>query len=145
MTSSHVAHDAVISNDCVIGHSSLIGGHVIIEKGATIAVLSGIHQFCRVGAYAMVGPGTMITKDVVPFTMVKGDPPRLRGLNKERLRRLDFSEKQKKGLKKAYNILFRSSLLKSEALIELQKLSHDINEIEILLDFFNCAKRGTYR
>lgn len=145
MASSHVAHDAVIKNNCVIAHAALVGGHAVIENGASLAASSGVHQFCRIGEYAMVGAWTPVTKDVAPYTIVKGHPPKLKGLNFERLKRLKISSTEKGQLKKAYNVIFNSNLILSESLRELEYLRKSSIVVGTFLRFFDLSKRGTYR
>lgn len=145
MTNSHIAHDATITQHCIIAHGSLVGGHVVVEKGATVAAQSGIHQFSRVGQFSMIGLGSNITKDVAPFTMVKGNPPKLSGLNYERLRRIEMKEEDIAILKDAYRRLFRSGELINKAINQIDSLYPQNPYVKILLGFFGTSSRGTYR
>src|SRR5690606_30549257 len=80
MTCTHIGHDAQIGNDVVVSHGSGIAGHVVIEDKAIIGGLCGIHQFTKIGRMAMVGAHTMITKDVPPYVLIKGNPPKVYGV-----------------------------------------------------------------
>lgn len=145
MTSSHIAHDVRMGNDNVIGHSSLIGGHVEIHHSVVIGVLAGIHQFCKVGSYSLVGAGSPATKDIAPFTIVKGNPTKLCGLNHERLKRLELCGENRLVLKKCYQLFFRSGLTISEASQAVSQQLPSTTEVQLLMQFIQNATRGIYR
>lgn len=109
MLGSHVGHDSFIGNFVVVANNSAIAGHVSIGNNVTIGGLSGIHQFCRVGEGSMIGALSMITNDIVPFTTVIGERPRLSGLNLIGLKRKGVSPKMINDLRHFYNKLFNSS------------------------------------
>src|SRR5581483_6605201 len=56
MVYCHVAHDVRIGNRVILGNSVGVAGHVLIEDWADISPFSGVHQFCRIGRHAFVGP-----------------------------------------------------------------------------------------
>ncbi len=51
----------------------------IVKKGASIGANATILCGVTIGAYAMVGAGSVVTKDVDDFTIVKGNPARSDG------------------------------------------------------------------
>jgi acetyltransferase-like isoleucine patch superfamily enzyme len=51
----------------------------VVEKGASIGANSTIICGVTIGEYAMVGAGSVVTKDVAPFGLVFGNPARLKG------------------------------------------------------------------
>ncbi len=107
MLGSHVGHDCVLGNFVIVANNTAIAGHVTIGNNVNIGGLSGIHQFCRIGEGAMIGALSMITNDVVPFTTVVGDRPKLSGLNLIGLRRRGLSKETLLSLKKFYDELFK--------------------------------------
>lgn len=145
MAYSHVAHDCTIENGVIMANATTLAGHVTMEDGSFIAGLGGIHQFCRVGRLAFIGAGSIVVKDVPPFTTVQGDRAKLVGLNLEGLKRSGLSEEKISNLKKAYRVLFRSGLVLDEAIARIKvEVSPDPN-IEILTDFVLGSKRGVVR
>ncbi|MDH3444884.1 MAG: acyl-ACP--UDP-N-acetylglucosamine O-acyltransferase, partial [Deltaproteobacteria bacterium] len=86
----HIAHDCILGNGNVIANGATLGGHVIIENYVIVGGLVGIHQFVKIGSGAILGAGSMVSKDVPPFCNATGDRARLRGLNLEGLRRRGF-------------------------------------------------------
>ena len=121
MLGSHVGHDSTIGDFVVVANNSAIAGHVIIENNVTIGGLSGVHQFCRIGEGSMIGALSMITNDIIPFTTVVGERPKLSGLNLIGLKRRGVSSDSINSLRRFYNKLFKSRTnLRSQAELILQ-------------------------
>jgi UDP-N-acetylglucosamine acyltransferase len=81
MTQAHVPHDAQIEDEVTLSNSSQLGGHTIIQRGANIGLGVVIHQHSLVGTRAMIGMGSIVTKDVPPYAMAYGSPAKVRGGN----------------------------------------------------------------
>ena len=146
MAYSHVAHDCQIGNQVVMANGATLAGHILIEDFAIIGGLSAIHQFCRVGTYAIVGGLTGVLLDIPPYTKAQGDRAKLFGLNTIGLKRANFSEETLKALKKAYRIIFRSSLTLEKAMKRV--VEDEISqtpEVQHFLQFIQCSKRGITR
>src|SRR5512139_3202159 len=92
MAYSHVAHDCQIGNQVVMANGATLAGHILIEDYAIIGGLVAIHQFCRVGAFAIIGGLSGVLLDIPPYTKAQGDRARLFGLNTVGLKRANFSE-----------------------------------------------------
>ena len=67
MTYAHVAHDCTIGNHVILGNSVGLAGHVTVDDWADVSPFSGVHQFCRIGRHAFVGPYSVIKQDVMPL------------------------------------------------------------------------------
>jgi len=146
MAYSHVAHDCQIGNQVVMANGATLAGHILIEDFAIIGGLSAIHQFCRVGTYAIIGGITGVLLDIPPYTKAQGDRAKLFGLNTIGLKRANFSEETLKALKKAYRIIFRSSLTLENAMKRV--VEDEISqtpEVKHFLQFIQCSKRGITR
>lgn len=107
MTGSHVAHDCVVGNRTVFANNATLGGHAEIQDFVFLGGLCAVHQFGRVGRYAMVGGLTPVTRDVIPFGSVWGNPATLEGLNLIGLKRRGFSREAISSLRQAVDFLFR--------------------------------------
>ncbi|HYO51580.1 acyl-ACP--UDP-N-acetylglucosamine O-acyltransferase [Archangium sp.] len=145
MACSHVAHDCVVGNGCVIANSVALAGHVHVDDAVILGGLSAVHQFTRLGKHAFVAGGAMVTMDVPPYCMVQGDRAELAGLNLVGLQRHGFNEEQISRIKEAYKILFRSKLQLAEALARLKEEMGGHSEITYLMDFVSQSKRGLTR
>jgi UDP-N-acetylglucosamine acyltransferase len=106
MAGAHVGHDCQVGNDVVFANNATLAGHVVVSDFAFLGGLSAVHQFCRIGPYAMVGGLTGVERDVIPYGMVVGDRARLVGLNLRGLQRNGFSAEQIKIIRQAYGELF---------------------------------------
>lgn len=120
----HVAHNCVIANQVVIANAVSLAGHVEIESNAVIGGVLGVHQFVRIGRYAMLGGMSRVVRDVPPYMVVEGNPCRVRGLNTVGLRRAGIPDLEGgrlfRELKEAYRVLYRSNLTLKEALFSLK-------------------------
>jgi UDP-N-acetylglucosamine acyltransferase len=146
MAYSHIAHDCQIGNQVVMANGATLAGHILIEDFAIIGGLSAIHQFCRVGAYAIIGGLSGVLMDIPPYTKAQGDRAKLFGLNTVGLKRANFSEETLKALKKAYRIIFRSSLTLEKAMKKVgEDESSQAPEVQHLLQFIQHSKRGISR
>jgi UDP-N-acetylglucosamine acyltransferase len=95
------------------------------------------------GRYAMIGGKSKIVQDVLPFFITDGNPSRLRGVNSVGLRRGGFSEEERRALKEAYKLLFRSTMPIQDALRELEQI--DDENVAHLVRFIRSSKRGFIR
>jgi len=109
MAGAHVAHNTQVGNRCIIANGALLGGHVVIEDRAVISGSCLVHQFVRVGTFAMMQGGSAISKDLPPFTMARGDNG-ICGLNVVGLRRAGVSGEERLELQRLYRFLFRGRL-----------------------------------
>jgi UDP-N-acetylglucosamine acyltransferase len=141
----HIAHDCILGDRNVIANGATLGGHVVIQDHVIVGGLVGIHQFVKIGSGAILGAGSMVSKDVPPFCNATGDRARLRGLNLEGLRRRGFDKQKIAILKRAYRIVFQSGKKTSEALVAVRAEIPPGPEIDLLLGFIESSQRGICR
>ena len=143
MVGVHVAHNCEIGDDNIFANEVALAGHIRIEDHVFLSNNVGAHQFVRMGRYAMIGGKSKIVQDVLPFFITDGNPSRLRGVNSVGLRRGGFSEDERRALKDAYKLLFRSTMPIQDALRELEQV--DDENVSHLLRFIRSSKRGFIR
>ena len=144
MAYAHIAHDCKIGNHVIMANCATLAGHVEVDDAASFAGLCAVHQFCRIGKLAFISGITGIPKDVPPFMMAAGSRAKLFGLNVVGLERHGFSKEEIATLKKAYRILFRSSLpLATSLKIIQEELTGE--HITRLIEFIRASKRGICR
>jgi len=144
MAYSHIAHDCVVGSNVIMPNCATLAGHVHVDDFATLGGLCAIHQFCRVGKYAFVSGLTGVPKDVPPFVMAAGSRATLYGLNVVGLERRGFSREEIATLKKAYRILFRSSLSLQASLEQIEE-ELDGEHVRELVTFIRSSERGICR
>ncbi|HXS02614.1 MAG TPA: acyl-ACP--UDP-N-acetylglucosamine O-acyltransferase [Pyrinomonadaceae bacterium] len=143
MVGVHVAHNCVIGDDNIFANEVALAGHITIEDHVFLSNGVGAHQFVRMGRHAMIGGKSKIVQDVLPFFITDGNPPRVRGVNSVGLRRSGFNEDERRALKDAYRILFRSALPLQNALQTLDELEDE--HVAHLVNFIRGSKRGFVR
>jgi UDP-N-acetylglucosamine acyltransferase len=141
----HIAHDCVIGSGIVFANCATIGGHVEVEDRAFFGGMSGVHQFCRIGSLAMIGGGSVVVQDVPPYVTVQGDHARLVGLNLTGLERRGFAKETVAAVKAAYKTVFKSDLLRKDALVRAREEAGSAPEVAHFLDFIAASKRGVVR
>ncbi len=142
MTYVHVAHDCIIEDGVVLANAVQLAGHVHIEEHANVGGSTPVHQFVRIGTYAMVGGGSRLPQDVPPYCRAAGNPFRLYGINTIGLTRAGFSSEVRLVLKHAYRMLFNSDLTPAEAVDVLRRENADVPEVIRLVDFVARSERG---
>jgi len=142
----HVAHDVSIGDHAVLANAATIGGHVIIGDWAVISAGSAIHQFCKVGRHAIVGGYSVITQDVLPFSMTVSEREvKVFGANATGLERRGFAPEKIERLQKALRLLTRSGLNTSQALARIREEIPPSDEIDELIAFIGASQRGVIK
>src|SRR5580698_2826389 len=143
MAYAHVAHDVRIGNHTQLGNAVTFAGHVIVEDWAVIEAFSGVHQFCRIGKHAFVGGYSVVTKDVLPYSMtVSPRESKVFGENKVGLERRGFSKESIGSLHKAFRLLTKSGLNTTQAVGRIREEVPDCPEVADLLAFMEESERG---
>ena len=143
MAYAHVAHDVRIGSHTQIGNAVTFAGHVIVEDWAVIEAFSGVHQFCRIGKHAFVGGYSVVTKDVLPYSMtVSPRESKVFGENKVGLERRGFSKESIESLHKAFRLLTRAGLNTTQAVGRIREEVPACPEVTDLLAFMEKSERG---
>jgi UDP-N-acetylglucosamine acyltransferase len=141
----HIAHDCQIGSNTIFANSATLAGHVVIEDFAILGGFTLVHQFCKVGAHCFTAMNSVISKDVLPFTMISGHMAKPHGLNIEGLKRHGFSSESLSQLRKAYKIIYRSGLTLEQATEKLRPMAKECEEVAQLLEFIEKVTRGIVR
>jgi UDP-N-acetylglucosamine acyltransferase len=143
----HIAHDCIVGDNTIFANATQLAGHVTIGDWVILGGMTGVHQFCRVGAHAMTGVATKLVQDVPPFVMAEGNPSSARGINSEGLRRRGFQGEAIAQIKQAYKILYRDGLLLEDAKTRLQELAGATRSLHVTAfsDFIAEPGRGLLR
>ena len=142
---SHVAHDANIGNGVLFVSYGGIAGHVTVDDHAIIGAYCAVHQFTKIGAHAFLANATLVKNDIPPFMMVAGTPGIPIGLNLIGLRRHGFSAESIRGLKKAYQLMYRDHLPLKELEEKLIELAIETPEVQMIIDLMKTSERGIVR
>jgi UDP-N-acetylglucosamine acyltransferase len=141
MAYAHVAHNCRVGNRVIIVNNSALGGYVEVDDRAFLSAGVYVHQFCRIGTLAFVGPATTVRQDVPPYAMSDGHPLLVHGTNVTGLRRAGMDEETRRRIKEAFRILYRTPLSRDEALAEIERRFPGA-ESSTLAAFVRASKRG---
>lgn len=140
---SHIAHDCVLKDNIIMANSANLAGHVHIDSHCFIGGLTGIHQFCKVGAYTMIGGASAITENVLPYTMVLGNRAKAKKVNTVGLERNKFSSERIAVIKEAFDTIYKSKYMLSDAMRLLVEKFPDSEDVKYLAEFIQkCGNRG---
>ena len=107
MATSHVAHDCIVGNNCILANGSIIAGHVTIGDFAILSGLVAVHQFIHIGDHALVSGGSLVRKDVPPFSKAGKEPLSFIGINSIGLRRRGFETEKIREIQNIYRIIYQ--------------------------------------
>lgn len=138
----HVAHDCIIGNNCVLVNAVQVAGHVTIEDWAIIGGASALHQFVKVGAHVMLSGGSLVRKDVPPYTKAAREPLTYAGVNTIGLRRRGFSSDKISEIQEVYRYIFLKGLNNSKALDFVEKEIPASTERDYIIQFIRSSERG---
>lgn len=145
MAYCHIAHDCRLGNNIVVSNAATLAGHISIDDCAVVGGLVAIHQFSRVGAYSFIGGASAVARDVPPYLMAVGNRAKLYGINAVGLKRNGFSPETIRKLRRAYKIIFRSSIVLKEALKQVKEEITGSDEVDYLVKFIEKSERGVCR
>ncbi|HWF07236.1 MAG TPA: acyl-ACP--UDP-N-acetylglucosamine O-acyltransferase [Bryobacteraceae bacterium] len=146
MTYTHVAHDCRIGSHVILGNSVGLAGHVIIEDWADVSPFSGVHQFCRIGKHAFIGPYSVIKQDVMPYSLTSNQPEvQVFGANSVGLQRRGFEKGSIEALQTAFRLLTRAGLNTTQAIDRIHAEIEPCAEVEELLGFIVSSQRGVIK
>ena len=139
---SHIAHDCHVGNSVIFSNNGTLAGHVEVGDRAILGGLTAVHQFCRIGAYALVGGCTKIVQDVPPYMIADGNPAEIRSYNRVGLERHGFSPEAHRQIREAYRIIYRSALNLQQAIEQIRGELPQSPEITRLVAFISSSGRG---
>jgi UDP-N-acetylglucosamine acyltransferase len=143
LATCHVAHDCVLGDHIIMSNGAVLAGHVVVEDHVVIGGYGGIHQFCRLGTFAMLSATAKLVHDLPPYFIADGTPAEVRAINKVGLERNGFTAEQLDRVKQIHRILYRDGLNRSQALEKLaahpQAASEEFRRV---LTFAKDSERG---
>src|SRR5437660_12910313 len=142
---SHIGHDCTVGDAVVFSNNGTLAGHVQVGDHAIMGGLTAVHQFCRLGRYAITGGCSKIVQDVPPFMIADGNPAKVRGINVVGLERTGFPAGTIKAIKEAFRLIYRSKYNTRQAIEAIQQELPATPEITQILEFIQKSERGIIR
>ncbi len=142
---SHVGHDCTVGDGVIFSNNGTLAGHVQVGDHAVIGGLTAVHQFCRIGRFAITGGCSKIVQDVPPFMIADGNPAKVRGINLIGLERKGFPAENLKPIKEAFRLIYRAKLNTRQAIEAMRKDLPPSEEIKEIIQFIEKSERGIIR
>jgi UDP-N-acetylglucosamine acyltransferase len=142
MATTHVAHDCIIGNNCILANGSIIAGHVTIGDYAILSGLVAVHQFIHIGEHSMVSGGSLVRKDVPPFSKAGKEPLSYIGINSIGLRRRGFLTEKIREIQDIYRILYQKNYNTTQALEKIEAEMEATKERDQIILFIKNSQRG---
>ena len=141
----HVAHDCVVGNHCILANGVTLAGHIVIDDFAIIGGLSAVHQFVHIGSHVMISGGSLVRKDVPPYTKSAREPLSYVGINSVGLRRRGYTDEQVGRIQEIYRILFTKGYSSSKAVQIIESELQPSKERDEIMEFVKTSTRGIMR
>ena len=142
---SHIGHDCTVGNEVVFSNNGTLAGHVQVDDHAVMGGLTAVHQFCRIGRFAITGGCSKIVQDVPPFMIADGNPAKIRGINLVGMERKGVPPDTVKLIKEAFRIIYRSKYNTRQAMDAIRSELPGTEEIQLIIDFIEKSERGIIR
>ncbi|HMW75040.1 MAG TPA: acyl-[acyl-carrier-protein]--UDP-N-acetylglucosamine O-acyltransferase, partial [Saprospiraceae bacterium] len=132
----------VVGNNVILANNVTLAGHITIGDYAVLGGLTAVHQFVRIGAHAMIGGGSLVSKDVPPYIKASRNPLSYAGINSVGLSRRGFKPEQQQIITDIYRIIFVKGGVISESLKQIETEFNDSAERNTIIEFINHSERG---
>lgn len=142
MAYCHVAHDCILGDNVIMSNGVQLAGHVEIDDFAIIGGTSAIHQFVRIGSHVMISGGSLVRKDVPPFTKAAREPLAYCGINSVGLRRRGFSNDKINEIQEIYRTIYLRGLNNTKAIDNIEITFPPSKEKDEIINFIRNSDRG---
>lgn len=142
MAYAHVAHDCLLGSHVILGNGTALAGHIVIGDWAILSGLTAVHQFVNIGAHVMISGGSLVRKDVPPYTKAGREPISYIGINSVGLRRRGFSSEKISQIQEIYRILYVKNYNTSQALDIIEAQIEPTEERDEIVNFVRNSNRG---
>ncbi|HKJ41576.1 MAG TPA: acyl-ACP--UDP-N-acetylglucosamine O-acyltransferase [Sunxiuqinia sp.] len=141
----HIAHDCAVGNNVILTNSTQLAGEVLIDDWVIIGGMTAVHQFCHIGAHAMISGGSLVRKDVPPFIKAGREPLSYVGINSIGLRRRSYNNDKIREVQDIYRYIYQKGLNTSQAIEIIEAEMSATPERDEILLFVKDSKRGIIR
>lgn len=141
----HIGHDCLIGNNVILGNTVQLAGHVLIDDYAIFGGACAVQQFSKIGQHAYIGGGSLVRKDVPPFTKAAREPLSYAGINSVGLRRRGYTNEQINGIQEIYRLIYLRGLNNSDALDKIELELPSTKERDEIVNFIRTSERGVMK
>ena len=145
MAYTHVAHDCIIGDHVIMANGASLAGHVHLNSHAILGGFTLVHQFTQIGQYSFAAMGSAITQDIPPYIMVGGKPTKPHGINSVGMERNGISSEDIRLIRNAYKIIYKMNLRLEDAIEQMEELASDSTQLADMIGFLRSVRRGILR
>lgn len=145
MAYTHVAHDCVIGDHVIMANGASLAGHVRLGDFAILGGFTLVHQFTKIGEHSFSAMGSAVSQDIPPYVMVGGRPTRPHGINSVGMERQGFSCDAIRQIRMAYKVLYKKGLKLDEAIEQIADMAKEYSELNVMIEFLKTVTRGILR
>lgn len=144
MAYCHIAHDCVLGDHIVVANSTNFAGHVIVEDHVKVGGVCSFNQFVKLGEYSYIAGESSVNKDVLPYTIARGNYAVSSATNKIGLERAGFTPEDISLIHKAIRSILKSDKVLEEVIqdIESSLTKEPSKSVEKIVDFVKTSERG---
>jgi UDP-N-acetylglucosamine acyltransferase len=141
MANSHVAHDCVVGNNCILANGALVGGHCVMEDNVFLSGNAALHQFVRAGRLSLLSGCSGTTKDMPPF-IIQQRINVVVGVNVVGMRRAGIPTANIDAVRRAFHMLYRDGHSVPEAIKRIDGEIGQVPEVAEMVAFIRASTRG---
>jgi len=141
----HIAHDCIVGNHCILANAVTLAGHIVVEDWALIGGVTAVHQFVNIGQHSMISGGSLVRKDVPPYTKAAREPLSYVGINSVGLRRRGFTSEKINEIQEIYRYIYLKGHNVSQALEMIEAMMPATAERDEIISFVSSSARGIMR
>ena len=141
----HIAHDCIVNDHCILANNVALAGHIEIKNWAIIGGQVAVHQFVNIGSHSFISGGTLVRKDVPPFTKAAREPISYSGINSIGLRRRGYPKEAINQIQDIYRHIYLRNMNVSQAVEFIEAEVPVTQERDEILSFVQNSSRGIMR
>jgi len=145
MAYAHVGHDCLIGDEVVITNLAQLAGHVTVERKVVVSGMVGCTQFVRLGELSFLTAGTLVNKDVAPYSIADGRWASLRAVNRVGLQRAGLDANEIRNISRALRILMNNSFTMEEVTKKIVDECLPSPSVDHLMNFVRASEKGILR
>lgn len=119
-----------------------MAGHVSMGDFSILAGMCAVHQFVKIGKYAFVAGGSLVSKDVPPYIKAGRTPLSYAGVNSVGLKRKGYSVDKINHILDIYRFIYNKGLNTSQAVSYIEEEFPATDERDEITTFIRESGRG---
>ena len=142
MAYSHIAHDCIIGDNCIMSNNTQFAGHVVLGDYSILAGMTAVHQFVKIGQHVFVAGGSLVRKDIPPYIKAGRSPLSYAGVNSVGLKRKGFTVEKINEILDIYRHIYNKGMNTTQAMDFIEEEFPVTDERDEIVTFIRESSRG---